>query len=195
MKSVHGHHQSQENSGDGQAVFESVAGFVFSKSPGECEQSFLRVLLEQDPSAGAVRAALGSREDRSVREGHPPPRQNPQRAQRPFRSRKPSRHQPVELSQCRGTAAARSAPQKDPEKRREFMRKWRAANREKLRAASRKWRNAISKSAASRSVPTGKLIGRKFARGSASMTPRSEHGQKEAATRGTPAPRRQSESR
>jgi hypothetical protein len=33
-------------------------------------------------------------------------------------------------------------PFKDPEKRREFMRKWRAANREKLRAASQKWRTA-----------------------------------------------------
>jgi hypothetical protein len=33
-------------------------------------------------------------------------------------------------------------PFKDQEKRREFMRKWRAANRERLRTASQKWRTA-----------------------------------------------------
>jgi hypothetical protein len=33
-------------------------------------------------------------------------------------------------------------PYKDPEKRRELKRKWRAANRERLRQASEKWRNA-----------------------------------------------------
>jgi hypothetical protein len=33
-------------------------------------------------------------------------------------------------------------PYRDPEKRREFMRKWRAANRDKLRKASLKWRTA-----------------------------------------------------
>jgi hypothetical protein len=35
-----------------------------------------------------------------------------------------------------------SVPYPDPEKRREFQRKWRAANREKIREASQKWRNA-----------------------------------------------------
>jgi len=57
-----------------------------------------------------------------------------------------ARHRPVESSQCRGTvqspAPRGSVPHKDPVKRREFMRKWRAANREKLRQASQKWRNA-----------------------------------------------------
>jgi hypothetical protein len=33
-----------------------------------------------------------------------------------------------------------SVPHKDPEKRREFIRKWRAANPEKVREANRKWR-------------------------------------------------------
>jgi hypothetical protein len=33
-------------------------------------------------------------------------------------------------------------PYADPEKRREFQRKWRAANRDKLRKASLKWRTA-----------------------------------------------------
>jgi hypothetical protein len=49
-------------------------------------------------------------------------------------------------------------PYKDPEKRREVLRKWRAANREKTR-----------------------------------MQQQSERGPKNAAGRGTPAPRRQSE--
>ena len=35
-----------------------------------------------------------------------------------------------------------SVPYKDPEKRRESVRKWRAANREKTREANRKWRLA-----------------------------------------------------
>jgi hypothetical protein len=55
-------------------------------------------------------------------------------------------HQPVESAECRGTvqspAPRGSVPYTDPEKRREFQRKWRAANREKLRQASQKWRNA-----------------------------------------------------
>jgi hypothetical protein len=37
-----------------------------------------------------------------------------------------------------------SVPYADPEKRREFQRKWRAANREKLRKASLKWRGQYS---------------------------------------------------
>jgi hypothetical protein len=35
-----------------------------------------------------------------------------------------------------------SVPHKDPEKRREGIRKWRAANREKIREANLKWRTA-----------------------------------------------------
>jgi hypothetical protein len=71
-------------------------------------------------------------------------------------------------------------PYTDPEKRREFMNEWRAANREKLRQASQKWRNANLEKARQRPAPTGKPIARKFARGSASMTPRSGRGPKNA---------------
>jgi hypothetical protein len=39
-------------------------------------------------------------------------------------------------------ASRGSVPYKDPEQRRESLRKWRAANREELRAASGKWRAA-----------------------------------------------------
>jgi hypothetical protein len=55
-----------------------------------------------------------------------------------------ARHRALESSKCRGTSPALrgSVPHKDPQKRREFMRKWRAANREKLRQASQKWRTA-----------------------------------------------------
>jgi hypothetical protein len=52
-----------------------------------------------------------------------------------------ARHHPVESAECRGTVSSREEQSaRRPEKRREFHRKWRAANREKLRAASQKRR-------------------------------------------------------
>jgi hypothetical protein len=68
-------------------------------------------------------------------------------------------------------------PHKDPEKRREFLQKWRVANREKIREASQK----ISTRSGRRTVPTGKPIASRFAHSSASMRLRSERRPKNAA--------------
>ncbi len=57
-----------------------------------------------------------------------------------------ARHRPVKSAECRGTARSPAprgiVPYKDPEKRRAGIRKWRAANREKVREVDRKWRTA-----------------------------------------------------
>jgi hypothetical protein len=72
-------------------------------------------------------------------------------------------------------------PHKDPEKRREFIRKWRAATREKVREAYLKWRTAIATKPGWRTVNIVRPILRRCARGSASIRPRSERGRKNAA--------------